>query len=235
MQVVRMKAERRTALGRNQVAQLRKEGWMPAVVYGDGKEPVSIAISEWELEQHVKAHHKVFQLEVAGSAQAAILLDIAWSATSDRPVHADFKRIDLTKEIATEVEITLVGHPIGLSKGGTLIKDHIRIEVRCLPTQIPDSIEYDVSKLELDESVPASKLELPQGVTMLTPPNTTICHVAKLVVEALPEAAPAAAAVPAEGAAAATPAAGAAPAAGDKAAAPAKPAAAPAKPPPAKS
>jgi len=235
MQVVRMKAEHRTALGRNQVAQLRKEGWMPAIVYGDGKEPVSIAISEWELEQHVKAHHKVFQLEVAGSAQAAILLDIAWNATSDRPVHADFKRIDLTKEIATEVEITLVGHPIGLSKGGTLIKDHIRIEVRCLPTQIPDSIEYDVSKLELDESVPASKLVLPQGVTMLTPPNTTICHVAKLVVEALPEAAPAAAAaVPAEGAAPATPAPGAAPAAGDKAAA-AKPAAAPAKPPPAKS
>ncbi|HZN41755.1 MAG TPA: 50S ribosomal protein L25 [Planctomycetota bacterium] len=236
MQVVRMKAERRTALGRNQVAQLRKQGWMPAVVYGDGKEPVSIAISEWELEQHVKAHHKVFQLEVAGAAQAAILLDIAWHATSDRPVHADFKRIDLTKEIETEVEVTLVGHPVGISKGGTLIKDHIRIEVRCLPTEIPDSIEYDVSKLELDESVAANKLVMPKGVTLLTPPNTTICHVAKLVVEALPEAAPAAAAVPAEGAAAATPAAGAAPAAGDKAATPAKPAAAPAtKPPPAKS
>jgi large subunit ribosomal protein L25 len=230
-----MKAERRTALGRNQVAQLRKEGWMPAIVYGDGKEPVSIAISEWELEQHVKAHHKVFQLEVAGSAQAAILLDIAWNAVSDRPVHADFKRIDLTKEIKTEVEVTLVGHPVGLSKGGTLIKDHIRIEVRCLPTEIPDSIEYDVSKLELDDSLPANKLVMPQGVTLLTPPNTTICHVAKLVVEALPEAAPAAAAaVPAEGAAPATPAPGAAPAAGDKAAA-AKPAAAPAKPPPAKS
>jgi large subunit ribosomal protein L25 len=228
-----MKAERRTALGRNQVAQLRKQGWMPAVVYGDGKEPVSLAISEWELEQHVKAHHKVFQLEVAGSAQAAILLEVAWHATSDRPVHADFKRIDLTKEIETEVEVTLVGHPVGLSKGGTLIKDHIRIEVRCLPTQIPDLIEYDVSKLELDESVPANKLVMPQGVTLLTPPNTTICHVAKLVVEALPEAAPAAAAVPAEGAAA-TPAAAAAPAAGDKAAA-AKPAAAPAKTPPAKS
>jgi large subunit ribosomal protein L25 len=230
-----MKAERRTALGRNQVAQLRKEGWMPAVVYGDGKEPVSIAISEWELEQHVKAHHKVFQLEVAGSAQAAILLDISWNPTSDRPVHADFKRIDLTKEIKTEVEVALAGHPVGLSKGGTLIKDHIRIEVRCLPTEIPDSIEYDVSKLELDESVAANKLVMPKGVTLLTPPNTTICHVAKLVVEALPEAAPAAAAVPAEGAAAATPAAGAAPAAGDKAAAPAKPAAAPAKAPPAKS
>ncbi|HEX6813679.1 MAG TPA: 50S ribosomal protein L25 [Planctomycetota bacterium] len=236
MQVVRMKAERRTALGRNQVAQLRQQGWMPAVVYGDGKEPVSLAISEWELEQHVKAHHKVFQLEVAGAAQAAILLEVAWNAVSDRPLHADFKRIDLTKPIDTEVEVTLVGHPVGLSKGGTLIKDHIKIEVRCLPTEIPDRIEYDVSKLELDEAVPASKLTIPQGVTLLTPPNTWICHVAKLVVEALPEAAPAAgAAAPAEGApaagAAATPAA--APAAGDKAGA-AKPAGGAGKPPPAK-
>jgi large subunit ribosomal protein L25 len=174
----------------------------------------------------VKAHHKVFQLEVSGSAQAAILLEVAWHAVSDRPLHADFKRIDLTKPIDTEVEVTLVGHPIGLAKGGTLIKDHIMIEVRCLPTEIPDHIEYDVSKLELDESVPASKLEIPPGVTLLTPPNTWICHVAKLVVEALPEAAPAAA--PAEGSAAAAlaPGTAAAPAPGDKAAPP--------KPPPAK-
>ena len=66
MKVVPMKAERRTALGRNQVAALRADGWMPAVVYGEGKESLSIAISEWELDQHVKAHHKVFQLDIAG-------------------------------------------------------------------------------------------------------------------------------------------------------------------------
>ncbi len=207
MQVVRMKAERRTALGRNQVANLRQQGWLPAVVYGDGKEPVSISVSEWELEQHVKAHHKVFQLEIAGQAQAALLQEVAWYATSDRPQHADFKRIDLNKPIDTEVEVSLIGHPVGLGKGGTLMKDHVVIEVRCLPTEIPDHIEYDVSKVDLDEFVHASQLTLPKGVTLLTAPSTTICHVAKLVVQAVPEAAPAAA--PAEGAAA--PAAGAAP------------------------
>ncbi len=212
MQVVRIKAERRTALGRNQVAQLRAEGWLPAVVYGDGKESVSIAISEWELEQHVKAHHKVFQLEVAGAAQAAFLQEVSWHATSDRPLHADFKRIDLTKPIDTDVEVALVGHPIGLAKGGTLMKDHVLIKVRCLPTEIPDHIEYDVTKVELDEFVLASQLVMPKGVTLLTPLTTSICHVAKMVVQALPEATPAAA-VPAEGAAPA--AAGAVP--GDKA------------------
>jgi large subunit ribosomal protein L25 len=218
MQVVRMKAERRSALGRNRVAQLRTQGWMPAVVYGESQEPISIAISEWELEQHVKAHHRVFQLDIAGQAQAAFLQDVSWHATSDRPLHADFKRIDLTKPIEAEVEVALTGHPVGLSKGGTLIKDHIQVRVRCLPTEIPDELTHDVSKLEIDDYVLASQLAIPQGVTLVTPASTPVCHVAKIVVQ---EAAPAPAAAPA--------AEGAAPAAGDKPAEGAAKAAEPAK------
>jgi large subunit ribosomal protein L25 len=228
MQVARMKAERRSALGRNRTQALRAQGWMPAVVYGEGQEPVSISISEWELEQHVKAHHRVFQLDIGGQAQAAFLQEVAWHSTSDRPLHADFKRIDLNKPIEADVEVAFTGHPVGLAKGGTLIKDHMQVRVRCLPTAIPDSIPHDVSKLEIDDFVQASQLAMPAGVTLVTPPNTAVCHVAKIVIVEV--AAPAAAAAPVEGAAA-TPAAGdkaAAPAAGDKAAAPAAGAAKPA-------
>lgn len=196
MQVVRMKAERRTALGRNRVAQLREQGWMPAVVYGDGKEPVSISISEWELEQNVKAHHRVYQLDIAGQPQAAFLQEIAWEATTDRPMHADFKRIDLTKPIETEVEVALVGHPVGLGKGGTLMKDHMKVLIRCLPTAIPDSIEHDISKLEIDQYLTAGELKLPEGVTLVAAPTTPVCHVAKLIVAEVAPA-PAAAAAPA--------------------------------------
>jgi len=193
MQVVRMKAERRTALGRNRVAQLRQQGWLPAVVYGDGKEPVSISISEWELEQHVKAHHRVFQLDIAGQPQAALLQEVTWENTSDHPVHVDFKRIDLTKPIDTEVEVALAGHPVGLGKGGVLMKDHMKVVVRCLPTAIPDSIEHDISKLEIDGYLTAGELKLPQGLTLVSAPTMPICHVAKLVVQEVAPAADAAA------------------------------------------
>ena len=207
MKVVTMKAERRTALGRNQVTQLRKQGWLPAVVYGDGKEPLPVSISEWELEQHVKAHHKVFQLEIAGAPQAAFLQEVSWHATTDRPVHADFKRIDLTKEIDAEVEVTLLGYPVGLGKGGALNKDHLVITVRCLPTAIPEEIEHDISALDIDQYLTAGQVVLPAGVTLVTPLNTPVCHVAKAVIVDLAPAAPAAdaAAAPAAGAAAATP------------------------------
>ncbi|MEO6596894.1 MAG: 50S ribosomal protein L25 [Planctomycetota bacterium] len=189
MEVVKMKAERRTALGRNQLVQLRQQGWLPAVVYGLGEESVSIAISEWELEQHVKAHHRVYELDISGAPQSAFLQEVAWHAVSDRPLHADFKRIDLTKPIETEVEVVLLGHPVGLSKGGTLIKDHVVIEIECLPTAIPNSIEHDVSKLELDEFVLASQLTLPPGIKLVTEPDTQICHVAEVIAQALPDTA----------------------------------------------
>ena len=193
MQVVRMKAERRTALGRNRVAQLRQQGWLPAVVYGDGKEPVSISISEWELEQHVKSHHRVFQLDISGQPQAALLQEVTWENTSEHPVHVYFKRIDLNKPIETEVEVAVAGYPVGVGKGGVLMKDHMKVVVRCLPTAIPDSIEHDISKLEIDGYLTAGELKLPQGLTLVSAPTMPICHVAKLVVQEVAPAADAAA------------------------------------------
>jgi len=196
MKVVPMKAERRTALGRNQVAQLRSQGWMPAVVYGEGQESLSIAISEWELEQHLKSHHKVFQLDISGAPQAAFLQDVSYHAVSDRPLHADFKRIDLTRPIEAEIEVSLLGYPVGTGKGGALMKDHLVIKVRCLPTAIPEDIEHDISSLDLDQALTAGQLALPAGVELVSAPQMPICHVAKVVVAA-EEAAPAAAAAPA--------------------------------------
>lgn len=186
MKVVPMKAARRSALGRNQVAQLRKEGWLPAVVYGEGREPVSISVSEWELEQHVKQHHKVFHLDIAGQVESAFLQEITWQATTDRPLHADFKRIDLTKPIEADLEVTVVGYPAGLSKGGVLSKDHMVVRISCLPTEIPESLEVDISGLDLDQSLTAGSLQLPAGVTLITAPHVSVCHVAmaKVVVEA---------------------------------------------------
>ncbi|HLQ37012.1 MAG TPA: 50S ribosomal protein L25 [Planctomycetota bacterium] len=227
MEVARLKAERRTALGRNQVAQLRKQGWLPAVVYGEGGEPQSIAISEWELEQHVKAHHKVFHLEVDGKRQDAYLQEIQWHAISDRPSHADFRRIDLTKPIELEVEVAFLGHPVGIGKGGVLIKDHPKLMVRCLPTAIPENLPASIAALDMDEGLLAKDVKLPEGVLLAVSPETVVCHVAKLVIVVETPATPAA--LP-EGAEGAVPAAGApATGAGAPAAAGGKTPAAPAK------
>lgn len=206
MNVIKMKAEPRTALGRNQVAQIRKEGWLPAIVYGDGKEPQPISVSEWELDQHVRQHHKVFHLDIAGQRQDAYLQEVRWDAITDRPVHVDFKRIDINKPIELEVEVSLLGYAVGLGKGGVMIKDHQTVRVRCLPLAIPESIEAKIAHLDVDQALLAKELVLPEGVTLASPPDMVVCHVAKLVVAAAPAAAAPAAEAPAEGAAPAAPA-----------------------------
>jgi large subunit ribosomal protein L25 len=201
MKVVRMKAERRTALGRNQVAQLRKEGWIPAVVYGDGQEAQSIAISEWELEQHMKQHHRVFNLEIGGAVTSAMLHEVSWQATSDRALHVDFKRIDLTKPVEADIEVTLIGYPVGLGKGGVLSKDHMTVRISCLPTIIPSLLEHDISALDVGDTLTAGKLALPAGVTLVSPATLSVCHVAMMKLDTTAAAPAADAAAPAAGAA----------------------------------
>lgn len=204
MQVATMKAERRTAQGRNQVAHLRRQGWVPAVVYGGDEPPMSIAISEWEMEQHVKSHHRVFRIEVEGRRQDAYLQEVQWDHLTDRASHVDFKRIDLSKPIELEVEVVLLGHPVGLGKGGVLLKDHTAVRVSCLPTAIPEHLEVNIAELDVDQQIVARQLPLPEGVQLAVSPELVVCHVAKLVVQAAPTAP---AAEPAAEGAAAPPAA----------------------------
>ena len=185
MEVARMKAERRTALGRNQIQKLRQEGWMPAVVYGgEGKEPVSIQISEWELEQNIKHHHRIYQLEIAGQTEAAFLKDVAWKAINDRPLHADFLRIDLDKPMEIDLELTPLGHPAGLSKGGTLVKDNLIIRIKALPKDLPEGHEFDISPLGTGDNVRAKDLKLPEGVELAVDPNLLIVRVTGTKAEA---------------------------------------------------
>lgn len=187
MKVVPLKAERRTAIGRNQVATLRTKGWLPAVVYGAGGESVPIAISEWELDKHIRDHHKVFTLDVDGTAETALLQDVAWHTLTDRPLHADFKRIDLNKPIESTIEVTLIGYPVGLGKGGQLLRDSLVIPIRCLPAAMPEVLEQDISKLEVDDKITASQLAMPEGVELLCDPEMTVCRVVKASIKASDE------------------------------------------------
>lgn len=220
MQVAKIETERRTDTGRRRLQLLRAQGRMPAVIYGLGGESIAITLGQAEFEGHVRHHHRVFKATVDGRDEALYLQAVVWEPTSDRPIHADFKRIDMTKPITTKVEVVFLGHPVGLSKGGRTIHDIAAIDVTCLPLDLPESIEINIGHLEIDMKVLAKELPLPQGVKLAVPEDAVVCHVILHVekVEEAPVAAVAAegaeGAAPAEGAeGAAAPAAGAAPAA----------------------
>ena len=234
MEITTIKAKPRTAVGKHPVRELRTQGYIPAVVYGDGKDPESVQVGEYDLVNHMRHHHRVFQLDVAGKQQSILLQDVQWDVLTDRVTHVDFKRIDLTKPISVLVEVMFLGHPVGIAKGGRLIKDHPEVRVKCLPMEIPESLEVNVASLDIDDKIVAKTVVLPKGVTLDMPAEAVVCHVAYQKVEVLPAATPAvaeAAAAPAEGAAA--PAAGAAAPAADAKKGAAAPAADAKKAPPA--
>ena len=177
MEVAQMKAERRSALGRNQINKLRADGWMPAVIYGQGGEPISIQISEWELEQHLKARRKVFKIDVDGTGVESFLQDVSYKAINDRPLHADFLRISFDKPIETVLEIVLLGHPAGLSRGGALVKDSLKITVTAIPTKLPEALEVNISALNCGDYLRAKDLVLTEGVELGVDGEHAICHV----------------------------------------------------------
>ena len=196
MEISTIDVVRRTAKGRNQVARLREEGLVPAVLYGAGSDSVDLTVNEREVQRHVRQHHKVFKLAMDGKEQAIFLQAVQWDCLTDRPLHLDFVRIDLSKPLHVSIELVYLGHPIGISKGSRMVKDLTDVKVACLPEQIPDIIELRVAHLDLGDIILAKDVELPEGVTLDMPEDTPICHLpgeAELAREAAAEAAEAAA------------------------------------------
>ncbi len=192
----------------------RRERKIPAIVYGSNKKPASIFIDEGSVVRYNNRNYEnaLFNLKSKDSAvdnTIVLVKDIDVHPLTRRPLHVDFFALDLKKAVRVSVEIKLEGKPAGLAEGGLLNQVNHKVEIECLPTEIPESIVLDVSALGLGESMHVSDLQMPAGAELITSGDITVC----VVNEAEEEMA----AVPAATAATATDAA-AAPAAGGAAA-----------------
>ncbi len=222
--IIDLQAEPRKRSGTGAMGALRREGLIPAVLYGRGRENAN-------LEVHAKTFNKIVEhsasdnilvtlkIEGASGDQLALVQEMQHDHLKGGILHIDFHAIREDEEIHADVPVDLVGTPEGLKEGGVLEYIHHAIEVRCLPKDLPEKLTFDVTHLKLNDAVHVHEIKLPEGVRTRLGADVVIALVAEPKVEAEPVPA---AAVPAEGAAAA--AAGAAPAAG--AAAPAAGAAA---------
>lgn len=199
MEVAKIKAKSRQEKGKKAIARLRAEGRVPGVMYGLGSANESFTVDLLELQAHLRHHHRVYQVGLGAQDQAAYLQDVQIDCLTDEPLHVDFKRIDLDKPIDLVVEVAFLGHPVGLGKGGVLLRDRMEVEISAKPTAIPDNLPVKIEHLDIGNRLVAREIPLPEGVTLKTPPETTICHVVEAKVEvAAPAAEAPAAAAPAE-------------------------------------
>jgi len=201
MERVSLEAKRRDETGTNRVRKLRQQGLVPAVVYGRGRDPVPVTVEGKALRASLRTHaglNALIDLSIKdGSrlAETVMVREVQREMFNRSIIHVDFHTIDLTETLEAHVPLVLTGLAKGVADEGGILDFHLReVVVKCLPTQIPESIEIDVSGLGLGDTLHASDIKLPAEVTMVTPAEEAVATV--VMPKEIEEVAPAAAAAP---------------------------------------
>jgi large subunit ribosomal protein L25 len=177
-----IKAQARSAGGKNVNRRLRTSGKIPAVVYGPGKQPVSISIDPddvIDLLHSETGRNTIVGMSVDGAEQNnAMLKDYQLDPVQGNLIHADFLEIAMDRILQLTVSIDLVGEAEGVKIGGGIMDFVTRsIEVECLPADIPDSIKVDVSKLNINDYIRVKNLQTGSNVKILSDPEVVIVTV----------------------------------------------------------
>ncbi len=176
MKEIAIAATARTDTGKGPARRSRRDGNIPAVVYGPEIEPMVVAVPEREFRAAMKAAHtsSILNLNVDGKENRVILRDLQRDPVTNKVVHMDFHAISMTKPINVALPISFVGTPVGVKTDGGIMQATMReLEISCLPTNIPEVFEVDVSELGIGDSIHVRDLELPD-VEILTPERRTV-------------------------------------------------------------
>lgn len=201
-----VEAKPRQANGKNAARRVRKAGSVPAVVYGAGKDALSVSVDPKQIGRilHSDAgHNSIFDLQLDGEKTKAMIVDWQYEPIKGALLHIDLKRIAMDQRLTVEVPIVLKGEPFGVKTEGGILEQILReVEIECLPADIPGHLDLDVTELKFGQVLRVKDLPHDKAkLTFLTPEEQIVAHVVaiKEVVEPTPEAAAAeAAAAPAE-------------------------------------
>jgi large subunit ribosomal protein L25 len=189
---VELTAEKRTVTGK-QVRQLRREGWVPAVMYGHGFEPVPLQFEERSLA-HILSKvggSQLIGINVKGDKQPemALVRDVQRDPIRGNFLHVDFYRVRMTERLTAEVPLVVVGEsPVIEAREGILLQGISAIEVECLPGDLVDAIEVDLSDLvEIDQGIYVRDLAVPAGIDVLTDVDEMIVRIVPLEAEEIEE------------------------------------------------
>jgi large subunit ribosomal protein L25 len=190
MERLSINAEIRDVQGKGSARSLRRQDMVPAVLYREGKAQ-SIKLARKELSRlinTISGEQVIVDLHFAGGEKKlALLKDYQVDPTSRELLHTDFFEVSLTEAIRVSVHVVTVGEPIGVKRDAGILQYALReVEIQCLPDKIPGKIEYDITKLELGQSVHVGDLKFEEGIKVLTDPGDVIVTVLAPAAEAAP-------------------------------------------------
>jgi large subunit ribosomal protein L25 len=200
-----VQAQPRPAGNKNDARRVRRDGKLPAVVYGAGKDAISVSLDPRQVTRILHSqtgHNTIFDLALNGEQTKAMIVDWQYEPIKGALLHIDLKRIAMDKALTVEVPIVLKGEAAGVKQQGGILEQILReVEIECLPGDIPSHIEADVSELVFGKVLRVVDLPHSAKLKFLTDANSPVAHVitVKEEVAPTPEAVAAdAAATPAE-------------------------------------
>ena len=168
--------EKRERVGSSATRRLRRDGRVPAVLYGHGEQNEHLSISSAQVKTLLRHHSKT--VELAGAIKdTALISDIHWDPLGIEVLHLDLIRVNLKEQVEVTVPVQSHGEPAGLREGGVLIENVHEVVITCPAGGIPDGVGLNVTDLHLGGSLTAGDLELPEGVALVTPADTVIAHI----------------------------------------------------------
>lgn len=166
MQEIILSAKKRELTTKGAVNQLRREKGIPGVFYIKGTDPIAISVMENELRPFVyTAETHLAKLDIEGQSFQAILKDIQFDPVTDKVIHFDFQGLTADQTLELQVPIMITGQPVGVRDGGIIQFNLHKLDVECLPSNIPDHIVVDITALKVGDSVHVRDLKL-ENVTI---------------------------------------------------------------------
>ena len=178
-------AELREDKGKGASRRLRREGKIPAIIYGAGKEPLSIQVEQniiTNMSNKEEFYAHIINITIGDQVEKVVVKALQRHVYKPQIDHADFLRVDENQKLKARIPLHFLGDDKapGVKKGGLLSHDLVDVEVSCLPKNLPEFIEVDVSALEVGDSVHLSDLQLAEGIELpelIKGNNATVAHV----------------------------------------------------------
>ena len=175
----KLEVQKRDQYGKKASRNLRNSGVIPGIYYSsDSKESISFSIDKIELRNATKSGARLYSVNVGGKARTVLFKNVQYHPVTDEILHIDLYGVKMDEKIQIKVPLILLGEPVGVTQeGGNLLQSVLEIDIICLPTEIPDKIEFNISELHIGESVHAGAVAMPDNIDLGIAEETVVASV----------------------------------------------------------
>lgn len=170
----KLNLEPRSKTGNAAARKLRRDGKIPVNYYYGGEENQNMSIDKKILHKAIQSGQQVFELELDGNTIYVTVKEAQYHPVTEQIIHLDLLRVRRDVKMKFSIPLNLIGDSVGAIEGGIVSQLANAIDIECLPTGVPDSIDVDITNLELNGTVFASDINLPDDTELLSPEDTTI-------------------------------------------------------------